>query len=164
MLFMRHERELLAFARMLLPTWNAVDDVLQEASLVMWRKVDQLEQDNEFLPWAKVIVRFEALKQMRRFSRDRLVLDGSLLNLLADEEMAGDNSVVESEKKALQLCLEQFSAEHRKLLLAPHSGGTKVKEMAEAIGKTPNSLYKILGRLRCKLHDCVLGRLAPIVK
>ncbi|NNC87597.1 MAG: hypothetical protein HKN82_03950 [Akkermansiaceae bacterium] len=73
-LFVAHEPELRAFLRTLLPTWEAVDDVLQEASVVMWKKLDQLEDEGGFLPWAKVIVRFKALQARRTVARDRLVL------------------------------------------------------------------------------------------
>lgn len=159
-LFLRHERELAGFARMLLPNWDAVDEVLQEASLVMWRKFDPLRDEAEFLPWAKVIVRFESLKQSRRYSRDRLVLDESILTLLADEAIEEDVSKAAREQTALRSCLGELSLEHRQLLLAPYTGAGKVKELAELVNKTPNSLYKLLGRLRSKLHDCVVRRLA----
>ena len=54
-LFVRHERDLRVFARSLLPNWPAVDDVLQEASVVMWKKLHQLEQEEGFFTWARVI-------------------------------------------------------------------------------------------------------------
>ena len=47
-LFVRHERDLRAFARGMLPNWPAVDDVLQEASVVMWTKLHQLEKEEVF--------------------------------------------------------------------------------------------------------------------
>ena len=146
---------------MLLPTWDAVDEVLQESSLVMWRKFSQLGAEEEFMTWARVIVRFEALKQLRRFGRDRLVLDESLLAVLADEAAADDEAMfADQQRTALSSCLAEFTVEHRELLLAPYSGRVDVKDLAEAIGKTPNSFYKLLGRLRIKLHDCVVQRLA----
>ncbi len=61
-LFVRNEEALRASARALLPTWEAVDEVMQEASVVMWKKLAQLGSADGFLPWAKVIVRFEALR------------------------------------------------------------------------------------------------------
>ena len=69
-----HETELRAFLRTLLHSWELVDDVLQEASVVMWNKLDQLENEEGFVPWAKVIVRFKAMHARRSVVRDRLVL------------------------------------------------------------------------------------------
>jgi len=65
-LLLRHENALRAFARCLLPDWNAVDDVFQDASIVMWQKIDQLESSDGFLPWGKVIVRFHCLRHCER--------------------------------------------------------------------------------------------------
>ncbi|MCC9608383.1 sigma-70 family RNA polymerase sigma factor [Blastopirellula sp. JC732] len=158
-LFLQHERELAGVARACLPTWDAVDDVLQESSLVMWRKIDQLRSDDEFLPWAKVILRFEILKYRRSLSRDRLLLDDELVELIAVEESSTPADLHAERRSAVQACLEKFSTEHRTLLLAPYMRDDAVKSIAEAAGKTANSLYKRLGRLRLKLHDCVHLRL-----
>ena len=64
-LLLRHENALRAFARSLLPHWDAVDEVLQDASIVMWQKFEQLEAESGFLPWGKVIVRFHCLRYSR---------------------------------------------------------------------------------------------------
>ncbi len=55
-LFVKHEEALRAFARVLLPTWEAVDEVMQEASVVMWKKLAQLEAADDLLPWANLYV------------------------------------------------------------------------------------------------------------
>jgi RNA polymerase sigma-70 factor (ECF subfamily) len=61
-LLFQHENALRAFARSLLPDWDAVDDVIQDASVIMWQKLGQLEEPEGFLPWGKVIVRFHCLR------------------------------------------------------------------------------------------------------
>ena len=154
-LFLKHERELAGIARAALPDWNAVDDVIQEASLVMWRKIDQLQADDEFIPWARMILRFEVLKYRRSCSRDRLLLDDDLVSLIAVESKDDPAEVVQQQRSAVRECLKRFSPDHQRLLLAPYTRDDAVKEIAEAAGKTANSLYKRLGRLRSKLHDCV---------
>ena len=47
--FLRHEEDLKSYARALLPHWDAVGEVMQEASVVMWRNLDQLRDDLESL-------------------------------------------------------------------------------------------------------------------
>jgi RNA polymerase sigma-70 factor (ECF subfamily) len=154
-LFVTHEAALRAYARAIVPTWDAVDEVIQEASLVIWRKLDQLETPEGFLPWAKVIVRFEALRARRNFARDRLVFSEELMTMLAEvsDETDADELVVE--KAALGRCLTKFSTAHRELLLAPYEGAGTIKELAEQSPRTVNSFYKLLGRLRAKLQQCV---------
>ena len=154
-LFLAHEHELRTYARTLLPTWQAVDDVLQESSVVMWNKLDQLREESGFLPWAKVIVRFEALRARRYVARDRLVLSDETMALLADEAHEFSDSLLDLEQKALSACLQKLSEDHRKLVLMPYVESGGLLQVAERTKRSANSLYKLLGRLREKLRLCV---------
>jgi RNA polymerase sigma-70 factor, ECF subfamily len=154
-LFVKNEEALRAHARVLLPNWEAVDEVLQQASVVMWKKLSQLEDADEFLPWAKVIVRFESLRLRRSFARDRHVFSDEVVELLANELADVDEETFERERWALQHCLQQLPEHHRELVLAAYEGGGRVTRLAEEAGRTVNSLYKLMGRLREKLAQCI---------
>lgn len=147
-LFVKHVAALQAFARVLLPTWDSVDEVLQQASVVMWKKLDQLDSEDGFLPWAKVIVRFEALRLKRDRARDRHVFSDEVLDLLANEATSVTEDLWELERQALRSCLGKLDRHHRELVLAPYAGDGRVTRIAEETGRTVNSLYKLLGRLR----------------
>lgn len=154
-LFVRHERDLRVFARSLLPNWPAVDDVLQEASVVMWKKLHQLEQEEDFFTWARVIVRYEVLRARRNAARDRLVLSEETLELLANDAMPTTGDELAEEREALGRCLMKMGDEQRKLVFAASMRDGGVKELAEATNRTANSLYKLIGRLRASLRECV---------
>lgn len=154
-LFVRHERNLRVFARTMLPNWPAVDDVLQEASVVMWKKLHQLEREEDFFIWARVIVRYEALRARRNAARDRLVLSEKTLDLLASQAMAVTPDDLEEERKALDCCLKKMGEKQRELVFAASMRDGGVKELAEASNRTANSLYKLVGRLRAALRECV---------
>ena len=87
-LFARHELALRNYARMIMPDWNGVDDVLQDASVTMWENRAKLREESGFLPWGKVIVRNRCFNAIARMRRDRLVLDEKVLDLIANEEDA----------------------------------------------------------------------------
>lgn len=159
-LFVKHERALRSFARVLLPSWEAVDEVMQESSVVMWNKLKQLQSEDGFLPWAKVIVRFESLRLRRNFARDRHVFSDEMLELLAGEAADVGSDVWEREQIATAQCLEEFASHQRELVLAPYYGEGRVVRLAEQKGCTVNSLYKLLGRLRERLMACIERRLA----
>lgn len=159
-LFVRHEEALRAYARVLLPCWQSVDEVMQESSVVMWKKLGQLESSDAFLPWAKVIVRFEALRLRRDHARDRHVFSDEVVEMLAAEAAEVPEAIWERERAALNDCLSKLPPGHRELLLAPYAGEGRVLRLAEASGRSANSLYKLLGRLREKLLRCVETRLA----
>jgi len=154
-LFVVHEPVLRAYARAMLPTWEAVDDVLQESSVVMWKKLDQIEHESGFLPWAKVIVRFEALRARRRVARDRLVLSEEAIAKLADQELEVSQDLLAGERAALKRCLAKLSDEHRRLVMMPYLEVGGLTQLATRTRRSANSLYKLLGRLREKLRMCV---------
>ena len=156
--FVKHEPDLRAYARALLPEWDAVDETMQEASVVMWRKIGQLRSEDDFLPWAKVVLRFEALKTRRKHARDRHVFSDALIEMLAEEGL-GQADPFAARQNALEECLDELSASNRELVMVPYLVDSAVTEIAERSGRTVNSLYKLLGRLRFRLRQCVEGKL-----
>lgn len=157
--FLAHEDDLRGYARALVPTRDAVNEVMQEASVVMWRKLEQLRDESEFLPWAKVIVRYEALKARQKVARDRLCFSEEIYELLAEDDGSPDGEALADEREALRQCLERFDGAQRELVLLPYHGHGAVTGLAESSGRTVNSLYKKIGRLRAKLTECVHHRL-----
>jgi len=158
-LFENHELAFRVYAKVLLPSWDAVDDVIQAASLVMWRKVEELDSFEGFLPWGKVIVRFTALKHLRSQTRDPLIFDQDLIELLATEAESGDEEDLAMQREALARCLEALGSAPRKLVLSPYQGHGYLTELAEASGRTRNSIYKQIRRIRNKLEQCVRQQL-----
>ena len=159
-LFARHELALRNYARLILPDWNRVDDVLQDASITMWESRQRLQDESGFLPWGKVIVRHKCFNAIAKMRRDRLVLDKNVLELIVREEGAeGESENLIRIQHSLAECLGELTPERRELVLAPYRGAGEVKKLAEQGRKTPNSLYKIIGRLRAKLSRCVEEKL-----
>jgi RNA polymerase sigma-70 factor (ECF subfamily) len=162
LLFEDHELAFRFFAKSLLPSWDAVDDVMQSASLVMWRKMEELDSAEGFLPWGKVVVRFTALKFLRSRSRDPLTFDPELIELLVHDQESMDETDLEERQEALSRCLEALSSASRQLVLSPYRGHGYLTKLAEVGGRTRNSLYKQIRRIRAKLEQCVLQQLDPL--
>ncbi|MEM1297097.1 MAG: sigma-70 family RNA polymerase sigma factor [Verrucomicrobiota bacterium] len=156
-LFSSHEGNVRAFVTSLLPSWDGVDEVMQEASLVMWRKFDQFDPErpgSKFIDWAFMIARFEVLKYRRMRATDRLVFSEDVFELLATEaeELAAEQS---ARQRALQGCLPQLEPAQRNLLKAAYADGISIKDAAAKVGRSPTGLYKALARIRQKLHRCI---------
>ncbi len=159
-LLLQHENALRAFARSLLPDWDAVDDVIQDASVIMWQKLGQLEDEDGFLPWGKVIVRFHCYRYLEQKKRKGAVFSNELVAILADEAEQINEAEHSNRRQALESCLGKLSSPERELVLAPYLHHGRIKELAERGGTSANALYKKLGRLRDALRNCVRERLA----
>ena len=156
-LFSTHEGSVRAFVTSLLPSWEAVDEVMQEASLVMWRKFDQFDPDrpgSKFIDWAFMIARYEVMKYRRRRATDRLVFSEDVYELLASEaaEVAAGRP---ARQHALQECLRKLEPVQRGLIQAAYADGISIKDAAARVGRSQTGLYKALARIRQKLHHCI---------
>ena len=158
-LFLRHERRIRRFVRVLLTSDAEVDDVLQEVALVAWRKYSESKDVKDFGSWACVIARYEVLKWRRKHARDRLVFREDTLRLLADTEMENIDQR-ERECSALEQCLQKLSKFERALVMSVHTPGASVARIAEETGQQARRLYRRVSGLRLALLNCVKSQLA----
>ncbi len=158
-LLLRHENALRAFARSLLPGWDAVDDVIQDASVIMWQKLGQLDDEEGFLPWGKVIVRFHCYRYLEQRKRKGAVFSDELIAMLADEAEQISEAEHSKRRQALESCMGNLSHTERELVFAPYLHHGRITELPERGGTSANALYKKLGRLRDRLRNCVKERL-----
>ena len=156
-LLMEHEPQVRAFLRGLLPTWNDVDEVIQEASLIAWRKFDDFEQGTAFGGWLLTIARFEALKHRRRLARTPLVFDDDILELISAESQS--DGAVPVRQEHLEYCLNKLPRQQRELLLKVHTPGVVTREIAKKSGKSEQAFYKTVQRLRAGLLACISRRI-----
>ncbi|MCP4786426.1 MAG: hypothetical protein GY878_23040 [Fuerstiella sp.] len=101
---------------------------------------------------------------MEKLRARRPLLSDEILETLAERGVQRSVKESTSRAQALGVCLSQFSEEHRELLLAPHSSTYTVVDVAARRNKSPNSLYKLLARLRQQLSECINLRLAGEVE
>src|SRR5687768_8268835 len=144
--FARHEPGLRSFVRLLVPTWDDLDEVVQQTCIVMWRKYGEFESGTDFLSWACTIARFEVLKYRRARARDRHVFGEALIELLADEG-GRESARRERERRALDTCIGQLDPRQRELIQRCYSG-VSIKDVAGSLGRSSTSLYKALDRIR----------------
>ena len=161
-LLMEHEGRVRGFLRGLLPSWNDVDEVIQQASIVAWRKFPEFDRQTNFGGWLLVIARYEALKHRRRLARSPLVFSEEVWELLANEaEPAHAAEAIDRRRTALEHCLDKLGAEQRRLLLETHTPGVRLNEIARRAGRSEQAFYKVVQRLRAAVLDCMRGQLVP---
>lgn len=157
-----HQAALHRYILSLLPDRSLADDVLQETNLVLWRKAAEYDPERPFLAWAFTIARYQVMACRRDKGRDRHVFNDKLVEILAEEHPAEDDTT--SLQDALQDCLTRLPAHQRELILARYEPGASVQDLAQARSKTPGALSVLLLRIRKLLEECVerkLGSTAP---
>ena len=156
--FQKNEAAIRCFVRSLMPSWNDVDDVMQDISLVLWDKFPEFKPGSDFRRWAYVIARFKVMNHNSKKKNNKLQFDSDILDLMA-EESHDEIELRNLEVKAMQDCISQLPQAKQKLILSPYQNGITIKDLAEQIGKTPTALYKVLNRIRMILFNCIQNQL-----
>ena len=144
----------------LLANSPSTDDVLQECNKVLWVKRNDWDPETIFLKWAYRVCFFQVKAYFRNQSREKLVFNGELLDLLGKEEP--DDSATKERQEAMNKCLQKIDYHQRNLLLERYQGEVSVEKLANREGMQPNTLSQKLLRLRHQLLICIQSNLKTI--
>ncbi len=153
-----HQPAVRAFIRRLVPSRSDADDILQEVAIVLWDKFDEFRADGDFKSWACGIARFKVLSWLRDRGRDRLVLDNDVVELIAEDSLQIE-SQLEHQRNALETCFEEIPTAERNLLAKAYRRDLKIKDVAQASGRSVGGFYQWLHRMRKLLFECITRKL-----
>jgi RNA polymerase sigma-70 factor (ECF subfamily) len=162
-LFMASEQAVRAFVRSLVPTLTDANDVMQEVAIVLWEKFTEYETSEDFRRWAFGVAKFKVLSWQRDRMRDRHIFGIETTELLANDADK-HAALLESQREALQNCLQKLSVEQRALVNSAYAPMVRMDELAQQIGLTAMALYKKLHRIRMLLTECTQRELAQRVE
>src|SRR5207248_1600465 len=135
------------------------EDLLQETSLVICEKFNEFKEGTDFVAWACQIAYWRVRYSRQKFARSKVLFDQEVVDVLA--ETAGEMiDELDERHEALAACLQRLHPRDRSLLMARYEPGGTVNEAARRSGRTVQTAYKALARLRKLLLDCVTTRLA----
>jgi RNA polymerase sigma-70 factor (ECF subfamily) len=159
MLMTRHQRQVFSYLYTLVPNRSDAEDLLQETSLVICEKFHEYEEGTDFVAWACQIAYWRVRYSRQKFVRSKVVFNQDILDVVA--ETAGTMAdELDDRHEALVRCLQKLHQRDREMLTARYEPGGGVEEAARRSGRTVQTAYKALARLRKLLLDCVSTRLA----
>ncbi|MFD0894303.1 hypothetical protein KBB96_09830 [Luteolibacter ambystomatis] len=153
-----------AYLSSFVPDPTLVEDCLQELAIVAWQKSPLDRGHQDFLAYGLACAWRIGQAAIRRNKIGRM-------QLLAPDVMAALADTVRGREQAsepaggrlaaLRSCLASLDDKQRQLLEARYSGdeGAVLKDEARRLGRSPDSLYKQLERLRIALRDCISKRI-----
>ncbi len=142
---------------------HVTNDVLQETNLVICKKESDFKRGSNFVAWARRIAYFEVLRHRKSASRDKLVFDDALIELLTDEADR-ESEFYKSRKSALSLCVRKLSEANQKLVLKRYYDGVSVEKLAEDQNCKANAISQKLFRIRTALLKCIKHTMVDNIK
>jgi RNA polymerase sigma-70 factor, ECF subfamily len=158
-LMTRHQRQIFSYIFVLVPNRGDAEDLLQETSLVVCEQFHQFEEGTDFVAWACQIAYWRIRYARQKFARSKVVFNQDVLDAVAH---TADNmrNELSDRHEALRNCLQKLHPRDRELLLLRYEPGAGVEGAARRTGRSRQTAYKALTRLRKLLLDCVTTRLA----
>ena len=157
---MGDQRELYAYILAQVPSLSDADDILQEVNLVLWGKRDEFSVAENYRAVMLHVARIQIMAFYKRKGRNRLRgFDEELLEILsaeAEERLDG----LEVKRQALAECLRKLSDRDRQTIQDRYYRGMSGSELAAKLGRTADSIYHTLHRIRNLLIACVRKRLS----
>jgi RNA polymerase sigma-70 factor (ECF subfamily) len=156
-LFAQVHDSLLAYIFGLLPHWSDAEDVFQQTSLVLWRKFGdfrETEKGTDFLAWACKVAFFEVRNFRRVASRSRLQFNDALLAQLAQDRNVEPHRVGQRRDFLID-CIAKLPDDQRALLDRAYEGDLTIRQLAEELHRSPQTLYNRLNLIRRALFECI---------
>jgi RNA polymerase sigma-70 factor, ECF subfamily len=149
-----HTSQVLAYINAVLLNWNDADDVFQETCLVLWQKFDEFKPGTNFLAWALRIADHKVMKfqtkQLRREAFTSRLRDAMMLDV-ADRSV----DMAAASLAALAACMDRLTENDRRMVTLCYGESIPVREVADALGRSPQSVHNSLCRIRKWLLECI---------
>jgi len=158
-LLLEHEQRIYSFILSLVHNWADADDLMQETCAVMWRKFDGFEPGTNFSAWAMQIAYFQVLNHRKIKRKARARISDANVEALADKfRKVSDQR--EARRDALHTCIGKLPQRDQRLVQLRYLPDATTRDVADAVGKSIDAVYKALNKAHRTLRECVHETLA----
>ena len=157
-LMAKHERRINACILALVPNLADAEDIGQETKLLMWRQFEQFDESRDFGVWGRTIARNVIRTRHRRLQGKPHVFGQAFLDAV-EEEIAARSADADRRHGFLAECLEELQASSRDFLQQCYGSSQTVAATAADCGRSSDSVYKQLERIRRRLRGCIERKL-----
>ena len=149
-----HETMLRTFVLSMVPCWSEADDILQEVRIRLWDQVDQYDPTKEFGAWARTIAYYQVLTYREKQTRERTLFVPEFFESVHDQ-FDSVTPELDGRRDALAKCLQKLDEAKRAVLLRYYSGNETMKQVAQSLGRSIDSIRHSVLRSRKQLATCV---------
>jgi RNA polymerase sigma-70 factor (ECF subfamily) len=152
--FLKYQQLLLAYIRTLVVDHHLAEDILQETAVTLIRRAKEFGAVRNFWALAREIARRQALVMLEKQAKAPRSLPEDVLDAIdagfdsLEREGAWDQDV-------LLGCLNRLPQLWQQIIQQRYWVRHSVKQIAENIGSTANTVSVTLCRARLRLADCV---------
>ena len=158
-LLLANQRRVTTYIATLLCNPPDVDDLFQEASVVMWQKFGTFQPGTSFAAWACRIAHLKVLEFRRRQRRGPVLFSDETLESLAGE-CTDHLDEIECQHAKLSECVAELDPAQQQLLQVRFAEKSNLKSTAQTLGRAINTVRRRLTLLYAALLECVAAKTA----
>ena len=145
---------ILSYLHALLLNWTDVEDVFQETCLVLWQKFDEFKPGTNFLAWSLRVAQHKAMNFQQKRTR-YVAFTASLRDALMLEFAGRTAEASTANLAALSECMDRLTQDDQRMVKLSYVDDIPIRQIANAVGRSPESIHNSLLRIRTKLLDCI---------
>lgn len=156
-LLIQYEPELLRCVLVAVPNRSDARDIMQECSVALWRRFSSYDDERAFVGWALGFVRIEIRRFLRLSSQRTRLTERAAELLLQDKQTYAEE--LGARERNLKGCIERLQDDHREMIRGYYYEERSISELSQTSGRSIDAVYKLLQRIRQRLHECIELRL-----
>jgi RNA polymerase sigma-70 factor (ECF subfamily) len=131
------------------------EDLYQQVALVLWEKFDQFTPGTDFGAWAIRVADLTIKNFLRGKRRSKIFFSDEIMQRIVDYQAATPPQHAVARTEALQGCLQRLPRSDRELVERCYGSETKIKDIADGMGRSAGAVYTSLCRIRQALLACI---------
>ena len=155
-----NQSRLYGYIHALVRDLDDADDLFQQTTIILWNKFGDYDRSRSFLTWACGVARFEVSNFLRTRGRQKLYFTDDLNLLLIEAYDRVPKDEMEDRRDALGQCVGKLRDRDRELLRECYGDPTGIGTAAGKRGRSSQSVYNSLRRIRRALYECIERALA----
>jgi RNA polymerase sigma-70 factor, ECF subfamily len=155
-----NQSRLYGYIHALVRDLDDADDLFQQTTIILWNKFGEYDRSRSFLSWACGVARFEVSNFLRTRGRQKLYFTDDLNLLLIEAYDRVPKDEMEERRDALGQCVAKLRDRDRELLRECYGHPAGIGTAAGKRGRSSQSVYNSLRRIRRALHECIERALA----
>ncbi|SMP78879.1 RNA polymerase sigma-70 factor, ECF subfamily [Neorhodopirellula lusitana] len=158
-ILMQERTKQVALAWSILRQSQLAEDAYQDMLVKVFENESVFEGPRHLRDWSWKVLRRRCYEFIRRKNYRPSLLVESILDLVDAELECRDAEEINQRVDALHQCLANLTVHCRDVVRLRFSEGLSGIEVAEKLGRTPDTVYKTLHRIYSTLGECVQDRL-----
>jgi RNA polymerase sigma-70 factor, ECF subfamily len=154
-LLLRHQSQVFGYIFAAVRNLHDAEELYQDTSLVLWSKFADYQPGSDFARWACKTAKYKILHFQHNRRRSPLCFSDEVLSNLAEAHVSRNSDASQQHQELLAECVNELSPADQKIVDLCYAGQNSVKQVAETLQLSPQTLYNILSRIRRALFDCI---------